>query len=94
MNGKELKKEFGDYQTPENFAKVVCNLLHDILHLNPDTIIEPTSGIGNFLSAAMETFPLVKYVYGIEINKDYCEACKHHIVDRRLEIINDNFFFI
>lgn len=92
MNGKERKKEFGDYQTPDSFAKVVCNLLHDILHLNPDTIIEPTSGVGNFITASMETFPLVKRVYGLEINKDYCETCKQRIVDGRLQIINDNFF--
>ena len=26
MNGSDLKKEFGDYQTPDSFAEIVCNL--------------------------------------------------------------------
>lgn len=92
MNGRELKKEFGDYQTPDFFAEVVCNLLVDKLHLNPDVIIEPTCGMGNFISASIKTFPKVKRVYGLEINMDYCESCKQRIVDDRLQIINDNFF--
>lgn len=92
MNGKERKKEFGDYQTPNFFAQMICNLLYEKLHLNPDTIIEPTSGLGNFISASIETFPQIKNIYGLEINEDYCKTCKNHIVDKRLQIINDNFF--
>lgn len=92
MNGKELKKEFGDYQTPDFFARTVCNLLHDNLKLNPDVIIEPTSGLGNFISAALTAFPHVNSVYGLEINAGYCEACKKRIDDNRVEIVNGNFF--
>lgn len=92
MNGKELKKEFGDYQTPDFFARTVCNLLHDNLKLNPNVIIEPTSGLGNFISAALTAFPHVRSVYGLEINAGYCEACKKRIDDTRVEIVNDNFF--
>lgn len=92
MSGKELKKEFGDYQTPDYFAERVCKLLRDVLCLSPDTVIEPTSGIGNFLNAALVAFPEVSKAVGIEINNDYCEQSKCRIDDERLEIINDNFF--
>lgn len=92
MNGKDLKKEFGDYQTPHFFAESVCNLLRNKLNINPDVIIEPTCGLGNFISAALATFPNISNAYGLEINAEYCEACKNCIDDKRLEIINDNFF--
>lgn len=92
MDGKELKKEFGDYQTPDSFARTVCRLLRDKLNLNPDVVIEPTSGLGNFINAALDTFPKVGKAYGLEINADYCEACKKRINDKRVNIINDNFF--
>lgn len=92
MNDEELKKEFGDYQTPEFFAKMVCKILRDKLNLNPNVVIEPTSGLGNFISATIDTFPNVSNVYGIEINSDYCAACRNQITDKRLQIINNNFF--
>lgn len=92
MNGREIKKEFGDYQTPDFFAETICSLLHNKLHLNPDVIIEPTSGMGNFISASFKAFPQVKRVYGLEMNREYCEKCRQRITDDRLQIINDNFF--
>lgn len=92
MNGDELKKEFGDYQTPDFFTRTVCNLLSDKLNLNPKIIIEPTCGLGNFISAALATFPNISNAYGLEINAEYCEACKNRIDDKRVKIVNDNFF--
>lgn len=92
MNGNELKKEFGDYQTPDFFAETVCNLLRDKLHITPEVVIEPTSGLGNFLLASLNSFQSIKQAYGLEINAEYCEACRKRILDARLKIINDNFF--
>jgi 16S rRNA A1518/A1519 N6-dimethyltransferase RsmA/KsgA/DIM1 with predicted DNA glycosylase/AP lyase activity len=92
MNGNDLKKEFGDYQTPDSFAETVCNLLRDGLNLDPAVVIEPTLGLGNFLNAALNTFHSVKKAIGLEINPKYCSACKKRIADERLQIINDNFF--
>lgn len=60
MDGNRIKKEFGDYQTPDSFAVKVCNLLRDELQLNPNVIIEPTSGLGNFLNAALNSFKNIK----------------------------------
>lgn len=92
MDGIKNKKEFGDYQTPDSFAAKVCNLLRDELQLNPNIIIEPTSGLGNFLNAALNSFNNIRKAIGLEINSDYCDECRKRIVDERLQIINDNFF--
>lgn len=92
MDGNKNKKEFGDYQTPDFFAETVCNLLRDKLRITPEVVIEPTSGLGNFLHASFNSFQSIKQAYGIEINPEYCEACRKRILDARLKIINDNFF--
>lgn len=92
MNGNGLKKEFGDYQTPSYFAEIVCKLLRDKLNIEPDVIIEPTSGLGNFISASLKVFHSLRNIYGIEINDEYCETCKRNIDDDRVEIFNGNFF--
>ena len=58
MDGNN-KKEYGDYQTPDYFAIKVCDLLRDDLHLDPKVIIEPTSGVGNFLMNSKPIFFLL-----------------------------------
>ena len=62
MNGSDLKKEFGDYQTPNQFAETICSLLYNELKLNPEVVIEPTSGLGNFIKAALNTFSTIKKI--------------------------------
>lgn len=91
MDGNN-KKEFGDYQTPDGFAMKVCDLLKNGLHLEPKIIVEPTSGVGNFLNAALNSFENIKKAIGLEINPDYCAECKRRIADTRLQVINGNFF--
>lgn len=92
MNGKTLKKEFGDYQTPSDFADRICAFLKNSLKADPQIIIEPTAGTGNFIQAALESFKDVKKIYGLEINPEYCTVCKERIQDKRLKIIRGNFF--
>lgn len=87
MNGK---KEFGDYQTPLEFAQRVCNYLKDNKQLKPDLIIEPTCGKGNFIKSSL-IFEAKKLI-GIEINANYCKYCEENIKDKRVKIINDDFF--
>jgi hypothetical protein len=92
MNGRDLKKEFGDYQTPDFFAEIVCSLLQDKLGVAPSVVIEPTSGVGNFLNAALNSFDTIEDAIGLEINPNYCAECQKRITDKRLKVINDNFF--
>lgn len=74
------------------FAETICNLLYKELQLQPEVIIEPTSGLGNFIKAALNTFPTIKKAIGLEINPNYCHKCINRISDDRLQIVNDNFF--
>ena len=87
MNGK---LEYGDYQTPIDFAEKVCVYLKEYRHIKPSAIVEPTCGIGSFLKSSL-LFNANEY-YGIEINPKYCEICRNTIRDKRVTIINSDFF--
>ena len=84
------KREYGDYQTPIDFAKKVCLYLKDYRHIEPSAVIEPTCGTGNFLKSSL-LFDANEY-YGIEINPKYCEICKKSIDNEKVKIINSDFF--
>ena len=92
MSGNNQKKEFGDYQTPIEFARDVCSYLYNTLNIRPTTIIEPTAGMGNFIQASIEQFDTCEKAIGIEINKTYCLHCKEIFQDKKVNIINENFF--
>lgn len=84
------KRTFGDYQTPVEFAKQICTYLKNYRHIRPSVVVEPTSGIGNFLKCSL-VFEAAEY-YGIEINPEYCEISRKTISDSRVQIINANSF--
>jgi len=72
------KAEFGDFQTPIALAKDVCRLLLD-RGVRPNSILEPTCGLGSFLVAALEVFPGIRRAVGIEINQDHADAARKAI---------------
>ncbi len=101
MNGIK-KKEYGDYQTPPEFAFLVLNYINSIFAIKPDLIIEPTCGKGNFLKESLNVFPESKLI-GIDINKNYIDEailsvdksaatfyCSN-ILDFDLSLLNINF---
>ena len=92
MSGNKEKKEFGDYQTPVDFANDVCKYLYESLNVRPKRIIDPTAGIGNFVGASLKQFDESQSVLGIEINQEYCDICKKNHSDDRLIVECDNFF--
>ncbi|MBR3268733.1 MAG: hypothetical protein IKI58_08440 [Oscillospiraceae bacterium] len=64
------KKEFGDYQTPPAFCKRVCSyIINEGFSHHIEAILEPTCGIGNFLSVAVKM--ISKPAYGIDINPEH-----------------------
>lgn len=87
MNHKE---EYGDYQTPEQFTKVVCEFLFYKKKVRPSCVIEPTCGRGNFLKSSL-IFNASQY-YGIEINEKYCDICRRYFDSRYVKIINSDIF--
>ncbi|MFK0733285.1 MAG: SAM-dependent methyltransferase [Gloeotrichia echinulata GP01] len=90
----QAKIEYGDFQTPLELAEMVCQKLLK-LGVNPDFIVEPTCGVGNFIEAAVDAFVSAKKILGMEINADYLaeiERKPKFLHDERLEIINGDFF--
>lgn len=84
------KREYGDYQTPMDFAAKVCHYLKDYRHIKPSAIVEPTCGAGSFLKSSL-LFEASEY-YGIEINPEYCKICRNSINDDKVTIIHSDFF--
>jgi tRNA G46 methylase TrmB len=62
------KVEYGDFQTPLELAKKICHKLLE-LKVNPNIIIEPTCGIGNFIQASAQLFPSANKIIGVEVTK-------------------------
>ncbi|MGH9906744.1 MAG: N-6 DNA methylase, partial [Pyrinomonadaceae bacterium] len=93
-NGAKVD-EFGDFQTPTSLAKHVCKLLSN-RGVVPASVLEPTCGIGNFLLAAVDQFPMTTTVLGVEINTTYIEALKASLRTsphaEKITLIQANFF--
>ena len=84
------KREYGDYQTPIDFAEKVCRYLSDCCRIKPSAVVEPTCGIGGFLKSSL-LFEANEY-YGIEINAEYCRICRDFISEEKVKIIHSDFF--
>ena len=69
------KTEFGDFQTPDELAQRVCDLLVR-LGTCPASIVEPTCGKGSFLRASESFFPECGLLLGYEINPRYVEVAQ------------------
>jgi hypothetical protein len=67
---QQTKIEYGDFQTPLELANCVSQKLRT-LGISPETIIEPTCGIGAFIEASSYNFPNAKKIVGIEVNETY-----------------------
>ncbi len=84
MSEKQRRAAYGDFQTPEELALQVCRRLHD-LGMRPDTVVEPTCGVGAFVLAAAQSFPAAKNIFGFEINPDHLDT-----LSARLSGVADN----
>lgn len=92
MCGKNFKRECGDYQTPQDFADLVCRYLYDDLKLRPKYILEPTAGVGNFIQSSLKVFTQNESMIGIEMNQEYCAACLASFPHGNVQIKCRNFF--
>ncbi len=70
MSAAGKKLEYGDYQTPAELADASCRVLAWLL-VRPQSILEPTCGMGSFLKAAVETFRDAAMAKGFDINAAY-----------------------
>lgn len=89
--------EFGDFQTPSILAERVCTLLADTGY-QPTSLLEPTCGVGNFLIAALDRFPLVNFGLGLDINKEYLQRLSEKISAKpyndKVKLLHENFFHV
>jgi hypothetical protein len=72
MNKSRRTAEYGDFQTPEALARHVCAVLHR-QNVQPSSLVEPTCGLGAFLFAGLDRFPLVESAIGSDINPAYIQ---------------------
>lgn len=92
---RRSKIEFGDFQTPLELAKSVCQKLEG-LGVSPDIIIEPTCGIGAFVEASAYHFPRARKIIGVEVNQAYLDEIQRRKTafpaNERVTIRQGNFF--
>ena len=70
MSEQRRRVEFGDFQTPDLLSRKVCERLK-ALGIEPEFVVEPTCGVGAFVSAAAATFPRARRIFGYEVNGEY-----------------------
>ncbi|MHA2365135.1 MAG: SAM-dependent methyltransferase [Candidatus Hodarchaeales archaeon] len=87
-------KIYGDFQTPSELAIKIGMLLKKE-HVNPKTIIEPTSGLGNILFAMIDIFNADKFI-GLELNPEYVayslKKARNSELRKKIQLIEANFF--
>lgn len=93
ISDKKQKIEYGDWQTPRELAQRICQKLAQ-LGVQPDIIIEPTCGIGNFLWASTQQFPATKQFFGFEHNPNYVTELNKQawVKDDNMQIAQADFF--
>lgn len=79
----ENRVSYGDWQTPESLAAEVCGQ-HLLKHGSPDIVIEPTCGLGAFVFTALETFPTLREIHALEINRHYTDDLKYRLLLKSL----------
>ncbi len=72
------RREFGDYQTNESLAKQCVSLIEG--RMDYEFILEPTSGKGNFIIAALNSIESIVKLVGIEIYKPYVWETKFKVL--------------
>ena len=84
------KKEFGDFQTPPLLAQRVVTLVEE-LYGAPDIVIEPTAGLGSFLSASSEHWKTRSDYEGYEINEEYVHLARKTLKQFGVRLLQRDF---
>lgn len=87
-----VRKEYGDFQTPSLLAREIITLIAAKFG-KPDTVVEPTCGLGNFLEAARNEWGDSVTYRGYEINPDYCASAKARFQSFADIVIRQQDFF-
>lgn len=97
----EDRAEYGDFQTNQSLTQQITTQLKKE-GINPQIVIEPTCGKGNFILSVLTTFENVERIYGIEIQKKYTWQAKFNVLDfflnnpnktkPEIQIVNSSIF--
>lgn len=91
-NKLKSKVEYGDFQTPLFLAAKVVNLIKE-LGCEPSSVLEPTCGLGSFITASLRKFPSIKKIVGRDVNKNYIETLSEKFKnDPRVDVSVSDFF--
>lgn len=89
------KWQFGDFQTPDNLAGEVVQVLKTNYKISPNFILEPSCGKGAFIRAALHEFRDSKII-GLDINRESVREAKLSICEypnsRNATICQSDFF--
>ncbi|HEV2295114.1 MAG TPA: hypothetical protein VGR35_14770 [Tepidisphaeraceae bacterium] len=85
------KKEFGDFQTPERLARRCVALVAEIFG-TPDFVVEPTAGLGSFLTASASRWGRKAEYEGYELHAKYVEAARANLSTFDARILQRDFF--
>ncbi len=77
-------REYGDFQTPLALGGAACQKLFD-LGYRPTILVEPTCGRGNLIISALNTFPSIRKVYGLDVQEAYVTECKTALLPQSLD---------
>ncbi|MHA1830364.1 MAG: N-6 DNA methylase, partial [Candidatus Helarchaeota archaeon] len=66
----DKKSDMGDFQTPMELTDKICEYISKT-GFKPSILLEPTCGSGNFIFSALKYFPTLKYIYCVELQKEY-----------------------
>jgi len=91
------KRQFGDFQTPDELARHITRFLREKLSIAPDLVIEPTCGKGAFIRASLDEFNYSKIV-GFDINEKYVEEAQKSLIEylnsENVTLNSEDFFRI
>lgn len=77
-------RDLGDFQTPINLTDRICEFLLTNDY-NPNVILEPTCGTGNFIISALKIFPSLDYIYCVDTQTQHEWSFKLNIYNRSIE---------
>lgn len=76
---QDIIEDYGDFQTPQLLTDQICSLLAS-KGIDPQILVEPTCGNGNFIVSALKYFKSLKYIYCVDIQEHYEWALKTNII--------------
>ncbi|RUM59547.1 MAG: DNA methyltransferase [Persephonella sp.] len=93
---KNIKKDFGIFFTPKWVVDFMVNLIDEKkLNSRDINILEPASGIGQFLQGIKtkrhNLFIRAKHKVAVEINKEFVKQFLKYNIDNSITVVNDDY---